>query len=199
MKELISQLPPQLKPRVGEITGVTDAFCRDHLNDEYCILCQKVVAAAAEVGLPLTSGKAAGWAGGVVAAVGFANFLGDPSQPFHMTTEEMARKIGISPATLHNKSKAIRDALDIVRFDPRFATRPMTDQNPFTWILMVDGMPMDIRTAPRGAQEEALRRGLIPYIPGNGAPSDANDRTTAARKRKSSERATAKAAKAAVP
>jgi hypothetical protein len=32
-------------------------------------------------------------------------------------------------------------------------------------MLSVNGVIMDIRDAPRGAQEEALRRGLIPYIP----------------------------------
>ena len=35
------------------------------------------------------------------------------------------------------------------------------------WLLSVNGFLMDIRQAPRGAQEEALRRGLIPYIPGD--------------------------------
>src|SRR5262245_8051247 len=170
MNELLSQVPPQQQPRVREITDLTDAFCRYHLDDDYRDLCRKVAIAGAEFGLPLTSGKAAGWAAGVVSAVGFANFLGDPGQPYHMTTEEMARKIGVSPATLQNKGKAIRDALDIVRFDPRFTTRAMTDESPFTWILLVNGMPIDIRTAPRGAQEEALLRGLIPYIPGEGGP-----------------------------
>jgi len=198
MKELLSRVSPGLQSRLGEITSLTDAFCREHLDDEYQRLCQKLAVAAAEAGLPLTSGKAAGWAAGVVAAVGFANFLGDPSQSLHMTTEEMARRIGVSAATLHNKLKAIRNGLDIERFDPRFSTRAMTNQNPFTWILMVNGMPMDIRTAPRAAQEEALRRGLIPYVPGDGVPPEENDRTAAAKKPKPSRQTAAKPEKAAI-
>jgi hypothetical protein len=76
----------------------------------------------------------------------------------------------------------------------------MTDQNPFTWVLSVNGVPMDIRTAPRGAQEEAFRRGLIPYIPADASPPDQlSDQAPAARKRKSPGRAKARPAKAAGP
>jgi hypothetical protein len=184
MSNLLAQVPPRLHPRVGEIMALTDDFCRAHLNDEFRDLCRKVAVAAGEAGLPLTSGKPAGWAAGVVATVGFANFFSDPSQPFHMTTEEMARKIGVSPATLHNKSKAVRDGLDVVRFDPRFSTAAMTDRSPFTWLLLVNGVPMDIRTAPRGAQEEAFRQGLIPYIPADG-PTATGERGPATGRRAS--------------
>jgi hypothetical protein len=198
MTDLLLHVPPRQQPRAREIVDLTDGFCRAHLNDEFRDLCRRVTVAAAEAGLPLSSGKAAGWAAGVVSAVAFANFLGDPAQPFHMTTDEIAHKIGVSPATLQNKSKAIRDALDIVRFDPRFSTGAMRDQSPFTWILMVNGIPMDIRTAPREAQEEALRRGLIPYIPGEGDPPESSGRP-AAQKPKSSKRTTSKAPKPAAP
>ncbi|HKB03772.1 MAG TPA: plasmid pRiA4b ORF-3 family protein [Gemmataceae bacterium] len=197
MNDLLTPISARLQPRVREIVDLTDAFCRAHLDDEYRELCRQVVIAAAEADLPLASGKAAGWAAGVMAAVGFANFLGDPSQPFHMTTEQMARKIGVSPATLHTKSKAIRNALDVMRFDPRFATRTMTDQSPFTWILTVNGVLMDIRAAPRAAQEEALRLGLIPYLPADrGQPGRVAEEPHAARKRKSAGRSRRSAARA---
>src|SRR5262245_46464409 len=141
MDELLARIPSKLQARFREIVAATDAFCDAHLNPEYRDICRKLAAAACVVGLPVISGKPAGWAAGIVAAVGFANFLGDPSQPMHMTTEEMARHIGVSPATLHNKSKLIRDALDIRRFDPRLSVREMTDRNPLTWILMINGLP----------------------------------------------------------
>ena len=38
-------------------------------------------------------------------------------------------------------------------------------ENPLVWMLEVDGFIMDIREAPREAQEEAYQLGLIPYIP----------------------------------
>jgi hypothetical protein len=175
---------------------LTDDFCRAHLNDEFRDLCQSVAVAAGEAGLPLMSGKAAGWAAGMVGAIGFANFFSDPSQPFHLTMEEIARKIGVSPATLHSKSKAVRDGLDIVRFDPRFSTAAMTDASPFTWMLMVNGMAMDIRTAPRGAQEEAFRRGLIPYVPADGPAPATGREPRAGEQAAPTRRASKRAAKA---
>jgi ABC-type Zn uptake system ZnuABC Zn-binding protein ZnuA len=40
-------------------------------------------------------------------------------------------------------------------------------------MLSVNGLLMDIRQAPLGAQVEAFRRGLIPYIPGHKEDSEA--------------------------
>ena len=39
------------------------------------------------------------------------------------------------------------------------------DDNPLVWMLNVNGLMMDIRHAPREAQEIAFQKGLIPYIP----------------------------------
>ena len=38
--------------------------------------------------------------------------------------------------------------------------------NPFIWMLTVDGFAMDIRNAPLELQEQAFQKGLIPYVPG---------------------------------
>ncbi len=77
----------------------------------------------------------------------------------------MARAIGVSPATLMNKAKVIRDGLDLRRMDPRWSTQRMLEHNPLGWMLEIDGLPYDIRRAPRHIQEEAYRRGLIPFVP----------------------------------
>jgi hypothetical protein len=165
MDELLAQVPAKLRRRFGEIVALTDAFCQAHLNAEFRDICRAMAVAVCREGLPVTGGKAASWAAGVVASVGFVNFLGDPSQPFHMTTEEMAEKVGVSPATLHAKAKVVRDGLDIRRMDPRYSTRGMTDRNPLAWLVEIDGLPFDIRQASRAVQEAALRQGLIPYLP----------------------------------
>ena len=39
------------------------------------------------------------------------------------------------------------------------------DDNPLAWMLSVNGVILDARHAPRAIQEEALRLGLIPYLP----------------------------------
>jgi hypothetical protein len=165
MDELLAQVPAKLHKRFRDIVALTDTFCKAHWNAESRGLCREMAVAVCQEGLPVTSGKAASWAAGIVASVGFVNFLGDPSQPHHMTMDEMAEKIGVSSATLHAKAKVIRDSLGIRRMDPRFSTKGMTDKNLLNWLVEIDGLPFDIRQAPREVQETAFRKGLIPYIP----------------------------------
>lgn len=172
MDELLARVPKNRHDRFREIVALTDSYCAAHLNDEFRDLCRTCAADACATQVPVTSGKVAGWAAGVVYEVAFVNFLtGDPSQQFHTPPDEIAKRIGVSPATMHNKAKAIRTALDIVRTDPRYSTRRMNDKNPLNWILSVNGFLMDIRQAPREAQVEAFRKGLIPYIPADGPPA----------------------------
>lgn len=48
---------------------------------------------------------------------------------------------------------------------------PLSQGKVATWacgIIQVNGFVMDARHAPREIQEEAFRKGLIPYIPGGG-------------------------------
>ncbi len=39
------------------------------------------------------------------------------------------------------------------------------EQNPMAWMISVNGFIVDARSLPRSLQEEAYRKGLIPYIP----------------------------------
>ena len=39
------------------------------------------------------------------------------------------------------------------------------------WMLEVNGLMMDARTAPREIQQAAFEQGLIPYIPADSKPS----------------------------
>jgi hypothetical protein len=172
MDEPLARLPAKLHRRFREIVALTDAFCDAHLNGEFRDLCRDLAAAICAAGLPVTSGKAVSWAAGVVATIGFVNFLGDPSQPLHMTMDQMAQKMGVSPATLHAKAKVIRGALHIQRMDPRFSTKDITDFNPLTWLVEINGLLFDIRQAPPEVQEAAFRRGLIPYVPADRREED---------------------------
>ncbi len=47
----------------------------------------------------------------------------------------------------------------------------MMDHNPMAWMITVNGLIIDARHAPRAIQEEAYRKGIIPYIPGD-SPDD---------------------------
>ena len=166
MEPLAEQIPEKLRGRFAEIMAITDRFCDEHLDAEFKELCRDMIAALIVEDCPLASGKAAGWAAGIVYMIGWVNFLNDPSQPHHMKADDMAKAVGVSEATLMNRAKVIRETLDLRRMDPQWSTRGMLDHNPLVWMVEVNGLPYDIRQAPRHVQEEAVRRGIIPHVPG---------------------------------
>lgn len=164
-KRRLTAREEELQGRCRAIADLTDAFCDAHLNDEYRDLCWAVIDGLLDIGFPLDEGRAAGWAGGIVHALGWVNFLHDPSTHPHRTPGEVAEGFAISQGTMTAKSKKIRDALDMIPFDPEWCTSAMLHDNPLVWMLEVDGLMVDIRMMPREAQEEAYLLGLIPYIP----------------------------------
>jgi hypothetical protein len=55
--------------------------------------------------------------------------------------------------------------MDMYQMDPNWSLPSMIERNPLVWMISVDGFIMDVRQAPRAIQEEAFRKGLIPYLP----------------------------------
>src|SRR5262249_12903219 len=103
------------------ITGLIDQFCHDHLNDEYAVLCRKLAEKLARKRpSPLLRGKPQTWASGIVRAIGWVNFLGDPGQTPHMKMTDIDEGFGVSEASGSVKSKAIRDLLRLRPFDPEW-------------------------------------------------------------------------------
>ena len=155
---------------------LTDAFCKEFLNEEYADLCRKLAETLARKRpSPLLQGKLETWACGIVRTIGWVNFLDDRSQQPHMKLPVIDRAFGVAESTGQGKSKAIRTMLKIRTFDPRWTLPGHMDENPTVWMLEVNGFLMDIRNAPRELQEAAFAKGLIPYIPADraGAGGDA--------------------------
>lgn len=165
-KSKSESVPAAMQPQYDAIVALSDAFCSEHLNAEYAQLSRQMTAALARKRpSPLLSGKANTWAAGIVHALGTVNFLFDKTQTPHMSAEELAAGFGLSKSTTGNKSKAIRDLLDIGVFDPAWTLPSMIDKNPMIWMITVNGLIVDARSAPRAIQEQAYRLGVIPYIP----------------------------------
>jgi hypothetical protein len=160
-------VPKDLQARFDEITHLTDAFSQEYLNDEYMQLCRELVATLCRKRpSPLVRGKADTWACGIIHAVGMVNFLFDSSQTPHIPASQIADSFGLSSSTMQAKSKQIRDLLGMYQMDPDWSLPSMVEKNPLIWMLEVNGLIIDVRHAPREIQEEAFRKGLIPYIPG---------------------------------
>ena len=160
------QRPDEVQGILSLIVGMTDQFCRDRLNGEYAALCRRLAEMLARKRpSPLLKGKPNTWACGIVRTIGLVNFLDDRSQRPHMKLTVIAKAFGVGESTGQGKSKLIRSILKIGQFDHRW-TLPSRMNNVFPiWLLNVNGLMMDIRQAPREAQEVAFEKGLIPYIP----------------------------------
>ncbi|WP_109510452.1 DUF6398 domain-containing protein [Nocardioides speluncae] len=165
-------VPRAVRPYADQVVAVTDAACREHLDVEYADLCRTLVGRLGRKRpSPLTRGDLRIWAAGVVYAVGQVNFLFDPAQVPHATTDQLSEWLGVKKTTMANKARLIRDTVNLSQFDAEFMRRDLAEASPLTWLLEVDGMLVDMRRAPIHIQVQAFEFGLIPYVPGA-----ANDR-----------------------
>jgi hypothetical protein len=159
-------VPKEMQERFNEISQLTDAFSQEYLDDEYTQLCRELTAMLCRKRpSPLIGGKANTWACGIIHALGMVNFLFDSSQKPYVPASRIWEFFGLSSSTMQAKSKQIRDLFHMHQFDPDWTIPSMIEQNPLIWMIQVNGLVMDARRAPREIQEEALRKGLIPYIP----------------------------------
>ena len=159
-------VPEALRGKYEEIIALTNSFSQKHLNEEYAQQIRYLVAALCRKRpSPLVKGKAAGWACGATHAIGLVNFLFDSSQSPHITSSELYREFGVASSTGQGKSKSIRDLLKIRQMDSTWTLPSRVSKNPLMWMIGVNGIIVDARSMPREIQEEALKKGLIPFLP----------------------------------
>jgi hypothetical protein len=149
-----------------DIASMVDAFCKEHLNEEYADLCRRLTEKLARKRpSPLVSGKPNTWACGIVRTIGWANFLDDRRQKPHLKLTAIDKAFGVGESTGQGKSMLIRKLLKIKPMDAAWSVRRRMDQNPMGWMIQLNGLLVDARLLKREIQEEALRKELIPYIP----------------------------------
>jgi hypothetical protein len=171
-------IPEAARPAYDAIVGLTDKFCQAHLTWEYQMLCRKLAAALARKRpSPLSRGKHEVWACAVLRVIGWVNFLDDSSNSPHMKLTAIDKAFGVAESTGQGKAKAIRNLLKIRQFDFHWMLRQRVEESPMAWMISVNGFVVDARQLRREVQEEAFRKGLIPYISGE-KPAD-GEATTA--------------------
>jgi hypothetical protein len=160
------KIPKLMQEKYDEIVAITDAFSEKHLNNEYGQLIRYTVAALCRKRpSPIAKGKASTWACGATHAIGTINFLFDRSQEPYIGASELYNEFGVGQSTGQGKSKLIRDLLGMRLLDLDWSLPSRMSENPMTWMLMVNGIIIDVRSAPREVQDLAFNKGLIPYIP----------------------------------
>jgi Domain of unknown function (DUF6398) len=160
------KVPKAMQSRFEEITRLTAAFADAYLKLEWKTLCRQLTATLCRKRpSPVVTGKANVWAAGIVHALGMVNFLFDPSQTPHVKSTQIPEYFKTAQSTVQAKSKQIRDLLGMYQLSPEWSLPSRLDRNPLAWMISVNGFILDARHLPRPIQEEALRKGLIPYIP----------------------------------
>jgi hypothetical protein len=166
MKTNSLKVPESMQALYDEITVISDAFCKEHLNDEYAGMARKMAATLARKRpSPLINGQAKSWAAGIIYTLGQVNFLFDKSNHPYMRADELCKRIDVSQQTASGRAQKIREMLDIFQMHPDWTLPSRVDRNPMIWILNVNGYMVDIRSMPREVQVIAFEKGLIPYIP----------------------------------
>lgn len=159
-------IPKAMAEKFAAITTLADAFCAEHLNEEYRQVIHQVVGALARKRpSPLLKGKENVWAAATVHAVGRVNFLDDPSQTPHCKPKAIYEFFGIGESTGQSKSKEVRDLLKMGPMSPEWTLPSRLGENPLVWMLQVNGLIVDIRGMPIEVQQMAFDKGLIPFIP----------------------------------
>lgn len=168
-KSVSEKVPSSMRETFDAIVKLTDAFSADHLDEEYAQLARQAAAALCRKRpSPLVNGKPQSWACGIIHALGLVNFLFDRSQTPTMSAGELYKAFGLSQATGAAKSKAVRNALDMIAMDPKWTRPSKLADNPVAWMLEVNGFVVDARYLPVEVQELAYAKGLIPYVPSKG-------------------------------
>jgi hypothetical protein len=160
-------VPKIVKPRFDEVVGLIDAVCRAHLTEEYATVARELaVALGRKRPSPLLLGHSRTWACGITYTIGCVNFLFDPAQQPHVRGHDLCALFEVSQSAGAAKSREIMRLFDILPLDPRWSLPSRLADNPLVWMILVNGVMVDMRTMPRELQEQAYELGLIPFVPG---------------------------------
>ncbi len=148
----------EIKAKQQEILDLIKEFCDEKLNAEYFELSEKVFGKLGRKKMvPFEIGKVKTWAAGVVHALGTTNFLFDKSSEPCISVNDICSFFDVATSTVSGKSKEIREMLKISRWDSEFSTKRMTESNPFTSFVTVDGQIVPINSLPEPYKTIALQ------------------------------------------
>jgi Domain of unknown function (DUF6398) len=162
----LPKVPDSVNAPFRDICNIMAALCKERLNEEYFNLSVELAAKIARKRpSPFLSGHTKTWAAGIIHALGLVNFLFDKTQSPHLTSKELCAWFDLGQNTISAKSKFIRDMFKMYQMDTNWCLPSKVINNPFSWMVSFDGYIVDIRRAPYEMQVEALKAGVIPFIP----------------------------------
>jgi hypothetical protein len=128
----------KIQKRQDEILELLRAFSSAKLNDEYFELAEKMLAKLGRKRhIPFETGKVEIWAAAIIHALGMVNFLFDPAQKPHVKASQIHDFFGTKESSVGNRSREIRDMLELQQWDDEFSTREMHEQNPYRKMMVM--------------------------------------------------------------
>jgi len=104
-----------------DIKQLVNNYCKKQLDDAYLKICTKVFNDLLKNDKSLFKrGKAEIWSAAIVWAVGGTNFLGDKSFEPYATLNDVCEFFNVNSSTVGQKSRKIKDILDIDVFNPDY-------------------------------------------------------------------------------
>lgn len=136
------------KARENEIADMVVKFCKEHIDDEYAQLSEKMVRKLGRKRTnPLERGRLEIWAASIVYTIGTMNFLFDKSFQPYIPSNEINEYFGTKQTSVGQKSAQIRQMLKLSRYwDKDFSTKQQAEKNPFNNLMMLNGfiVPKDL-------------------------------------------------------
>mgnify|MGYP001345874558 CR=1 FL=1 len=143
----------EIKKREKKLLELTGTFCGQHLDNDYAQLCDKLIKKLGRKrDVPFHKGKLEIWAAAVIHALGSINFLFDKSFEPYISLDQLNDYFGTKKLTVTNKSKQIKDLLQLWHFSPEFSTQHVAENNPFNDMVMVDGFIVPLSELPEDSQ-----------------------------------------------
>ena len=129
-----------IETRKNQILDLVKGFCTQKLDDEYLELSARLLNKLGRMqDVPFMSGRIEIWAAATVHALGSINFLFDKSFEPCATVDDISLYFGTNKSSAGQKSKLIRDLLDLAYYDSEFSTKRISQNNPFDKITIVNG------------------------------------------------------------
>jgi hypothetical protein len=133
-----------IEEKMHELIKMTTGFCETYLDTDYKQLCEELIQKMSRKrNIPFLSGRVDIWAAAIVYAIGSINFLFDNTFKPYATAEDICRYFGTTKSTTSQKAKVIRDKFGLNYWDKEFSTTHMKETNPFSNMVMVNGLIVD--------------------------------------------------------
>jgi len=128
-----------IEEKTQKLIEMTAGFCDEYLDEDYKQLCEKLIRKMSRKrNVPYRSGQIEIWAAAIVYAIGSINFLFDRSFKPYASADDICNYFSI---------------FRLGYWDKEFSTTKMKKEDPFSDLVMVNGLIVDIRSLPPEIQE----------------------------------------------